>query len=123
MLRKRPDEPHLVHRRHDERARERTRAQRGEPRGEAARVLPVAEGVGREGAAAEEEVLEEDDGAEGACPVGDEPEEVRERVVELVCADDRDRDQAAGVSACVLEKGEGERGEWTHMAVARRENM
>lgn len=111
MLCKRPDEPHLVHRRHDERARERARPERGEPRGEAARVLPVAKVVGCEGAAAEEEVLEEDDGAEGACPVGDEPEEVRERVVELVCADDRDRDQAADVSACVLEKGEGERGE------------
>lgn len=95
MLRKRPDEPHLVHRWHDERARERTRPERGEPRRQPARVLPVAQVVGREGAAAEVEVLEEDDRAERARPVRDESEEVRESVVELVCADDRDRDQAA----------------------------
>lgn len=106
MPRKRPDEPHLVHRRHNERARERTRAERGEPRGEAARVLPVAQGVGREGAAAEEEVLEEDDGAEGARPVGDEPEEVRERVVELVRADDRDWDQSARQVSIDVREGE-----------------
>ena len=39
-------------------------------------------------------MLGEDDAPEGARPVADEREEVGEGVVELVCADDRDGDEA-----------------------------
>ena len=90
-----PDEPHLVHRRHDERARERARAERREPRRERARVRPETQVVRVEAPPPDDEVLGEDHRAEGARPVRNEPEEVRERVVKLVGADDGNRNEAA----------------------------
>lgn len=53
-MRNRPNEPHLVHARHDERTREQARTQRGEASGQAAVVVPEAEVVFREVAAADE---------------------------------------------------------------------
>lgn len=84
------DEPDLVHARHDEAARERARAERGEARGQRARRVPVAQVVRRAVAAPDEEVLDEEHGAERGRPVADEPEEVGERVVEARRADDRE---------------------------------
>ena len=90
--RDRPDEPHLVHARHDERAGEQTRAERREARRQAAVVVPEAEVVRGEGPTPYEEVLDEDDRAERARPVPDQTEEVAQRVIELVLADDRQWD-------------------------------
>ena len=123
-LRDWPDEPHLVDRRHDERAREQARAERGEPRRQAAPVVPEAEVVRREVAPPDEQVLGEDDGAEGARPVADEAEEVGERVVELVRADDGDGYEAGLEGSMRVSKKlvccEERK---TYMAVARIENM
>lgn len=115
--RDRADKPHLVHRRHDQADREHARADGGEPEREAAGVVPAAEVVRRKRAAADREVLRDHDRAERARPVADQPEEVAQRVVELVLADDRERDDAARGQMGAWKRREG----GAYMAVASTE--
>lgn len=94
LLRDRADEPHLIHRRHDKRAREQARAERGQPGRQATVVVPEAIIVCTEIGVANDEMLAEHYAPESARPVADKREEVGEGVVELVRANDRDGDEA-----------------------------
>ena len=88
-------EPHLVDARYDQCARQGACAQRRKTGGQRAGVRPRSQVIRREFSPAHNEVLGENDRTEGGCPISDEAKEVGECVVELVCADDRDRDETA----------------------------
>lgn len=84
-------------------------------------VVPVLQLVRRKVVAADDPVLREDDRAERAGPVPDEPEEVAQRIVEFVRTDDRERDDTAP-GARQLDADHMMMLE-THIAVASSENM
>jgi hypothetical protein len=68
----RPLEPDLVHPRHNEREAQDARGHRGGPRRKQARRRPRGWVVRGAGAAAEDEVFDEDDGGEGCGPIADD---------------------------------------------------
>ena len=84
--------PRLRHARHDNTTPAEKREQGCEARGELARCAPLREVVQRPVVPSEDEVLCNDDRGENGAPIADNVDYVDEGRVEVLCADNRDRD-------------------------------